>query len=506
MKPQADAAEPAADPAAALQAGVDLATDGIILLDAEGRIRVINQRARELIHSSQAGLPGLEFWDALADDVALAHRGPAEQALQAGATHDFALHDGFEDRWVEYSLAPHPFGVQVNLRDVSTARRALGLLNGTEACNQSLFDGNPQVMWLMDVRTQCLLAVNHAAARFYGMGPNPPVAAPAETLFPEGEGAIWLASLPATAFRKHVRLCTQQKAGGERMLVELSASTVQWFERAAVLVCVVDVGEQHRSDMHLQRLNEGLQERIDQYSAELAHSREQLSTFTNALTEDLKGPLHAVNGFASTLVERYSAALDEQGRHYLARIRASTRQLARLVDDLRTLSQLPGANLVIQEVDLAPVCRRLVEDWRKREPARKLTLELPPALVLAGDPALLVTAVACLIDNAWKFTAGRQQGWIRVGLAEGASPGEVVLSVSDNGAGFDAAYIDRLFNAFQRLHSSADFPGGGLGLAIVRRVAERHGGRAWATSSGSSGASFFMALPTPAATPAPPPV
>jgi light-regulated signal transduction histidine kinase (bacteriophytochrome) len=281
---------------------------------------------------------------------------------------------------------------------------------------------------------------------------------------------------------------------GGLVLVELAFSSVQWFERPAVLVSVVDVGARHFADGQLQDLNETLTQRLAQSTDELQRSRQELETFTHAMSDDLKAPLHVVSGFATTLAERYSAALDEQGRHYLSRIRASTRQLAKLIDDLRTLAYLPGVAINRGPVDLAPVCQRLIDEWRKREPHRDVVLELPPSLPVFGDRNLLLTAMDCLLANAWKFTARKEQGWIKVALMPAASSDDSVLVVADNGVGFDAMYADRLFTAFQRLHSSADFHGGGLGLAIVKRVAERHGGAVWATTT-DQGASFFMSLP-----------
>ncbi|MDP2819014.1 MAG: ATP-binding protein [Polaromonas sp.] len=479
----------------ALQAGLELATQGIIVLDAGWTIVALNSHAQSLIRSFGASLPGTEFWEAVPDLIAENHRSVSEQALRGGFAHAFVVHDSFEDQWVEYSLRPHGCGTVVNLRDVSDTRQAQLLLQGSEGCNKSLFDGNTQAMWLLDADSRHVLALNKAAAVFYGL-PGGSVAMPqVEAFFPEGEAVRWLTSLPAGDFQQQMRVCTQRKITGELVLVELACSTVKWFERPARLVSVVDVGARHFADSQLQRLNDTLEQRIAQCSADLQRSRDELGIFTHAMSDFLKAPLHVVSGFATMLAERYSAALDPLGRHYLARIRVSTRQLAKLIDDVRTLAHLPGVVLNREQVNLAPLCRRLIEDWRKREPQRQLVLEIAQTLPVFGDKNLLVTAVDCLMDNAWKFTAKKEQGWIKVALMPGASPQHSVLMVADNGAGFDAAYADKLFTAFQRLHSSADFPGGGLGLAIVKRVTERHGGAVWATTTDNGGASFFMSLP-----------
>ncbi len=478
-----------------LQAGLELASQGIIVLDGAWTIVALNSQAQALIHSSGASLAGMEFWEAVPELVAENHRSVSEQALQGGLAHAFVVHDSFEDRSIEYSIRPHGGGCVVNLRDVSDTRQALLLLQGSELCNRSLFDGNTQTMWLLDADSRRVLALNKAAAVFYGLPGDSAALPQVEAFFPEGEAARWLSSLPAGDFQQQMRVCTQRKMNGEQVLVELACSTVTWFERPAVLVSVVDVGARHFADIELQQLNETLEQRIAQCSTDLQRSRDELATLTQAMSDFLKAPLHVVSGFATMLAEHYSAALDPQGRHYLARIRVSTRQLAKLIDDLRMLVHLPAVMLKPEPVDLAPLCRRLIEDWRRREPQRQLVLEIPQKLPVFGDKNLLVTAMDCLMDNAWKFTAKKEQGWIKVALLPGASPLHSVLMVADNGAGFDAAYADKLFTAFQRLHSSADFPGGGLGLAIVKRVAERHGGEVWASTADNGGASFFMALP-----------
>ncbi|MEP6964140.1 MAG: ATP-binding protein, partial [Polaromonas sp.] len=159
---------------------------------------------------------------------------------------------------------------------------------------------------------------------------------------------------------------------------------------------------------------------------------------------------------------------------------------------LAQLSQRAGASEVF---DLAPACLALVANLRKRDPGRVVTVEIPASLRVVADRKLLVTALGCLLENAWKFSSRKSEAWIRLGLAAGNAPGEVMLEVSDNGAGFDPVYSSKLFTAFQRLHSSADFPGNGLGLAIVKRIAELHGGRVWAESGRQAGATFFLALP-----------
>lgn len=485
----------AAASAEALQAGLDLSPDGIVLLDSAGRVVAFNSGAQALMHSALGDLRDADFWDAVAEEIADEYRDATEQALQETGSHTFVVRHAFENQWVDYRLRQHDGGLLVTLRDVSAIHETLRSLRHSETCNQTLFDAHPQAMWLFDANSRHMLAVNNAAAALYGMAPAALGALSVESLFPEGEGAALLDSLPPGDFQQEMRLCTQKRADGELMLVELACASVQWALRPAVLVSVTDVGARHLADAHLSRLNEELELRIEQCTAELQRSRGEFDAFTSAMLHDLKAPLHVIDGFSSTLAERHGAALDAQGQHYLTRIQASSHQLARLIDDLRTLTYLPRMAMVPDRVDLAPVCLRIVAELRKRGPTRHLVLEMEPALPIVCDKNQLSIALACLLDNAWKFTSRKEQGWIRVGLMPGENPAEIVLSVSDNGAGFDTAYADKLFTAFERLHSSVDFPGTGLGLAIVKRVAQLHGGEVWAVAADKGGASFFMSLP-----------
>lgn len=488
-------ARPAQSHAEALQAGLELSSEGIVLLDSTGRVVAFNRCGQTLMHSAPGKLHGVDFWDALPEEIADEYRVDAERALLETGLHTFAVHHPFEDQWVDYCLRPHADGMLVTLRDGSAIHQAARSLRHSESCKQALFDAHPQAMWLFDTGSRHILAANNAAAALYGLAPAALSALSVESLFPDSEGAALLDSLPPGDFQQEMRLCTQKKAGGERMLVELACSSVQWALRPAVLVSVVDVGARHLADAHLSRRNEELELRIGQNTGELQRGRRELEAFTNAMLHDLKAPLHVIGGFATTLAERHGAGLEARGRHYLARIQASTLQLARLIDDLRTLTSLSGMPMAPERVDLVPVCRRLMDSLQKREPSRHLVLEMAPMLALVGDKNQLSLALACLLDNAWKFTSRKEQSWIRIELQPGQNPAEIVLSVSDNGAGFDAAYTGKLFTAFERLHSAADFPGTGLGLAIVKRVAQLHGGDVWAVAADTGGASFFMSLP-----------
>jgi PAS domain S-box-containing protein len=478
---------------------LDLTLDGIVLLDHKGIILDANTRALEFLHSALSAVSGHDLWDVVPQEIAKQHQEATDQALRSSARHTFLAHQSFENSWVEYTFRQHPTGYVVNLREAGSAQRLQRLLEDSKRYNQLIFEANPNAMWVFDLTSLRVFAVNQAAVRFYGIARKVFMTLGMEALFPEGEGAELLRSLrpgtPDKEGRSEMRLCKQKKMDGKEVLVELAWSHVKWDGHQAVLVSLADISDRHLADSVLKRANAELQQALVAHQGELKNARHDLLTFTQAVSSDLQDSLHAAHGFAARLAEKYSLVLDEQGRHYVRRIQASISQLAKLVDDLRTLAQLPLRSVTPEMVDMAPVCLALIANLRKQDPDREVNIEMDGSLMLVGSKSLLTTAMECLLENAWKFTSKKPEAWIKVGLLPGKAPGEMVLLVADNGAGFDPGYSGNLFTAFQRLHSSADFPGNGLGLAIVRRVAQAHGGTAWAESPDQFGASFFMSLP-----------
>lgn len=474
----------------------DLTLDGILLLDGQSVILDANPRALEFLRRPLSAIRGYSLWDVLPQDIASKHEAAAELALGASQRYTFVAPEHFENSGVEYILRLGAAGYVVNLREVGPAQKYQRLLEDSKHCNRLIFEANPNAMWVFDSASREIFAANRAAIQFYGYGREAFMMLQMDALFPGQEGAELLMSLSAAKDgQSEMRLCRQKKMDGQVLLVELAWSQVNWNGHLAVLVSLADTSDRHLADSSLKKANAELQKTLAAQQAELKTVRHDLLAFTQAVSSDLQDSLHVAHGFAARLAEKYSPVLDEQGHHYVQRIQASISQLARLVDDLRTLAQLPLRSGASELINLAPVCASLVASLRKREPERNVTLEIDDHLMLVGNKSLLATALGCLLDNAWKFTSKRAEAWIKVSLLPGKAVGELVLEVTDNGAGFDAAYAGNLFTAFQRLHSSADFAGNGLGLAIIKRVAQEHGGAVWAHSPGQAGASFFMSLP-----------
>jgi PAS domain S-box-containing protein len=263
----------------------------------------------------------------------------------------------------------------------------------------------------------------------------------------------------------------------------------------ALTSMLMDLVDRKRAEDDLLRLNADLEDRVRQRMAELEAANEELEAFSYSVSHDLRAPLRAIDGYAQALLEDCSERLDEPGRGYLDRVRANAQRMGRLIDDLLKLSRVTRAKVRAEEVSISAIAASIAKELRRKEPGRRVDVAIAKDLASTGDPRLIEALLTNLLGNAWKFTARRPHAHIEVGAAD--YDGERAFFVRDDGAGFDMAYSDKLFGAFQRLHSSAEFEGTGIGLATVKRIAHRHGGRVWAEGAVDSGATFYFTLPAP---------
>ncbi len=242
------------------------------------------------------------------------------------------------------------------------------------------------------------------------------------------------------------------------------------------------------------RLNAELEERVQQRTAQLETANRELEAFSYSVSHDLRTPLSAIDGFSSLLDKEIGpGAESERGRHYLSRIRVGVVQMGELIDALLSLAQVSRTSLRWDSVDLSAMADQVLQGYAEREPGRQANFVIEPGMVVEGDRRLLLQVLDNLLGNAWKFSEQRPQTHIVFGRERGPK-GELVYAVRDQGAGFDMAYSQKLFGAFQRLHTVSEFAGTGIGLATVHRIITRHGGKVWAESEPGRGSTFYFTL------------
>ena len=282
-----------------------------------------------------------------------------------------------------------------------------------------------------------------------------------------------------------------RRTDGSTYAVEVHLQAMEREGRWKCLAVVIDITERQRAQGEIMKLASSLEQRVAERTQELAQANNELESFIYSISHDLRTPLRAINGYASILAEENSTRLDADGLDMLRRIARGAVRMGDLIDDLLTFSRVGRAGLNRMQVDMEALARTVVEELHHMNPHAQVEIQALP--VAMADPALLRQVLLNLAGNALKFTSRRADARIEIGvMREGGAP---VYYIRDNGAGFDPSHAAKLFGVFQRLHQESEFPGTGVGLAIVKRIIERHGGRVWADATPGKGATFFFTLP-----------
>lgn len=262
------------------------------------------------------------------------------------------------------------------------------------------------------------------------------------------------------------------------------------------LVQVEDVTDRLRAEAQVNALNRTLEARVALRTRELSHANDELQSFSYSVSHDLSAPLRSIDGFTKLLSERYGDRFDEAGQGYLKRVRAATVRMSELIEALLKMSRLSRGELNATPLDLSRLAADVVAELRAGEPDRAVKVVIEPGLTATGDVDLIRNLLGNLLGNAWKFTRGKQDPRIEFAAADGEIESDMrAFAVRDNGAGFEAEFVGKLFRPFQRLHSQSDFEGHGIGLASVKRIVGRHGGSISAQGKPGQGASFRFTLP-----------
>jgi len=355
-----------------------------------------------------------------------------------------------------------PFSI-VNLVDVNRLRRLL------EEFSQAA-GGLTLVLWDHPGR-QVLLTVNASDLDMADHG----LVDSARPIVIKGQQIATLASRPLRV-KDHPEVSEETTRSPTSFLADL----------------VTHLSELGSESLEIKEKAANLEALVQRRTEDLANANKNMENFSYSISHDLRAPLRGIDGWSQALFEDYNDQFDEQARQYLTRVRTETQRMGRLIDDILKLSRLSGKEFKLSQVNLSNMAEKISSQLKEENPGRRIEFVIQPDLSVEGDATLLEIAMDNLLNNAVKFTGRREDARIEFGKTEvDAKP---VYYVRDNGAGFEMAYAQKLFGVFQRMHRATDFPGNGIGLAIVHHIIQRHGGETWAQSAVDQGSTFFFTL------------
>jgi PAS domain S-box-containing protein len=505
-----------------LRAIVDNLSEGVIVSDAQGQLLYFSPSARAFQSLELPRMQEAEWsvrFTATHPDTGERIRLeqlPLARALQGeeNPSADMLVHSAQHPDGVHLHVSARPvrdragtlLGAMVFLRDTTRERQARADQRRADERYRLIIEAAQEGIWTIDAQGRTTY-VNRYLAGLLGYTEQEMIGADAFGFIAEEEHAqVRRNIVDRRQGLSAVHELRLRHRDGRHIWTLISSNPL--FDELGVytgsLGMLTDITVRRQAEQRVRQLNEDLERRIAQRTAQLEFSNRELESFAYSVAHDLRTPLRGISSFSLALAEDCAGQLDALGLDYLRRIRAATQRMSELIDGILSLSRVNRSDFQETDVNLSALARQCAEHLRRWQPERAVRLHLEEGLVDRGDAQLLRLVLENLLGNAWKFTRERPLGEIHFGALPPSGPGRGsgrVYFVRDNGAGFDMAYQGKLFGVFQRLHTQQEFEGNGVGLATVQRILLRHGGRVWGEGQVNQGATFYFTLHDPSLAP-----
>jgi PAS domain S-box-containing protein len=522
----------------------EAARDGILILDAEtGMIVEVNPFLVEMLGYTHEQFLGKRIWEVgLFKDIVGNQDNFAELQRKEYLTYEDKPLETADGRRIEVEFVSHAYEVghhrviQCNIRDITERKRAEQALRESEERFVQFMLNLPAMTFIKDSERR-IVFVNERVRQILGLTAAESLGRLSEDLWAGPLGQKIREEDERVLGNGEVRTVVQEIPTGDggRVFRAIKFLIPRGQQPPLLGDISIDITELRQAEEKILRLNAELEQRVRDRTAELEAANKELEAFSYSVSHDLRAPLRAMDGFSAALMEDYAGKLDATAQDHLRRIRSGSERMAGLIDDMLNLSQVTRTEMRLERVNLTDLVEEIGAELRHLQPDRQVEFVVAPALAAEADAHLLRLALSNLLNNAWKFTGKSPRAKIEFGVTSGgeAAPGcqrrlesgsgtgvppvglgqaighgqdahatcaakgeaaAVTFFVRDNGAGFDMAYVGKLFGAFQRLHSTQEFEGTGIGLAIVQRIIHRHGGRVWAEGAVGAGATIYFTL------------